>query len=112
MELRITELDDIKKELSSMQQIILALVETGKVKKTVGIADVARMEGISRTSICGKERYLLPRFGESGYPTGSIRWDIDEYLKWRKIPAEERERAWHKQLDEERRRYVASRKSR
>lgn len=101
MELQLPELNSIKTSIDDLYRIISVLADTGKVKKTVGMQDIADMEGISVTSLRTKERYLLPRFGESGYPTGSCRWDMDEYLKWRKIPAKERELAWHRHLQEE-----------
>lgn len=104
MELNLPELNSIRKSIDDLYRIIDHLAETGKIKKTVGMQDIAYMEGISLTSLRTKERYLLPRFGESGYPTGSVRWDLDEYIEWRKRPAEERERAWKAYLLEEMRR--------
>ena len=49
-------------------------------------------EGISKTKVC-KEKYYLPRFGESAY-AGIAKWDLSEYLEWRKRPIEERKREY------------------
>ena len=40
-----------------------------------------------------KEKYYLPRFGESAYE-GIAKWDLSEYLEWRKRPIEERKREY------------------
>ena len=50
------------------------------------------MEGISKTKVC-KEKYYLPRFGQSAYD-GVAKWDLSEYLEWRKRPIEERKREY------------------
>lgn len=111
MELQIPELNSIRSSIDDLYKIISRLADTGKIKKTVGMQDIAYMEGISLTNLRTKERYLLPRFGESGYPTGAVRWDLDEYLEWRKIPAEEREQSWKQHLLEEMRRERDRKKS-
>ena len=74
----------------------------------VKIADIARMEGLSRSQLCGKEAYLLPNFGRSDYPDGVKRWDMETWLKWRRIPIEERKRMYQTHLESERKKAVQS----
>ena len=78
------------------------------IPMTVKVADIARMEGISRSQIVGKEAYLLPNFGVSQYPDGVKRWDLDTYLDWRKIPVERRKEAYATYLDAQRKKAVQS----
>lgn len=75
---------------------------------TVRVADVAKMEGISRSQISGKEAYLLPNFGVSQYPDGVKRWDLETYLSWRRIPVERRKKAFAEFLDAGRKKAVQS----
>ena len=62
------------------------------IPKVVTTKDICIMEGISKTKVC-KEKYYLPRFGESAYE-GIAKWDLSEYLEWRKRPNEERKREY------------------
>lgn len=75
---------------------------------TVKVADVARLEGISRSQISGKEAYLLPNFGVSQYPDGVKRWDLETYLNWRRIPVERRKKAYAEFLNTGRKKAVQS----
>lgn len=69
-------------------------------RNVVTIKDIAHLEGCSESQLRrgGRERYLLPRFGESGYPTGTTRWDNEEYVRWYLIPREERRKAYLEHL--------------
>lgn len=69
-------------------------------RDVVDIAFIAKREGCSESQLRrgGRERYLLPRFGESGYPTGTTRWDAEEYVRWAMIPREERRKAYLEHL--------------
>ena len=75
---------------------------------TVKVADVARMEGISRSQIAGKEAYLLPNFGVSQYPDGVKRWDLETYLSWRRIPVDRRKAMFAEYLKTGRKKEVQS----
>lgn len=101
MELQIPELKDIRESIDSLYRILDVMIASGKAKKTVTVDEIAKMEGVSNSQIRQREKYLLPRFGESGYPEGPRRWDFEEYLEWRKIPPEERKKAWQQSLREE-----------
>ena len=69
-------------------------------KKIVTIDDIAVWEGVSISQLRkgGKQRYLLPRFGQSAYPDGRTRWPIDEYLAWSARPASERKAEYMEHL--------------
>ena len=84
----------LKAEVSDLKVLIKLALGRMNAPMTVKVKDIARIEGVSESSINEKERYLLPRFGESGYPTGVRRWDVDEYLAWRQKPVKERYRAF------------------
>ncbi len=101
--------EELRNDVQFIKEAFQLLVITGG-KPVATIKHIARMEGCAESQLRrgGKERYLLPRFGESGYPTGSCRWDMKEYLEWRAIPREERYRMWKKHLAEGAKRYVKS----
>lgn len=62
------------------------------IPKVVTIKDICVMENISKAKVC-REKYYLPRFGESAY-AGIAKWDLEEYLEWRKRPVEDRKREY------------------
>ena len=112
MNVAIPEIDEIRSEMKSLTGMVGTLLALSGMKRTVTVSDIARMEGIAASQLRkgGKERYLLPRFGEPGYPDGPKRWDLFEYWNWRKIPAEERKRMHKEHLRHIRERNASSRK--
>jgi len=84
------EMREIRAELEELKTLVKNFALQGKA--TVSVADIAKYEGVNRTALHkgGNQRYLLPRFGESGYPDGPARWDVEEFVSWRRIPVEER----------------------
>ena len=100
MNVAIPELDEIRGEMRSLRETVGVLIAISGVKKTVTVSDIAKMEGVAASQLRkgGKERYLLPRFGQSGYPTGTCRWDLSEYIEWSKIDPAERQRMWYEHL--------------
>lgn len=103
MDLRIPEVERLEKKVDRLETILSDLVVTAGYRATVTIKDVARIEGVSISQLRpgGRQRYLLPRFGDSGYPTGTCRWDLTEYLDWRKQDPYEREMAYRRHLEAE-----------
>ena len=85
--------------LRAQLDVVLSRIGAPKVVK---VADIARMEGVSRSQISGKEAYLLPNFGVSEYPDGVVRWDFTTYLKWREIPVEKRRSMYVDWLEQKR----------
>lgn len=100
MNLEMPEMAEMKREVENLSSMFEIFLIRNKQKATVNISDIARIEGVSLGQLRkgGTERYLLPRFGESGYPTGSVRWDLDEYLDWRKKDPNERRMAYLEHL--------------
>lgn len=103
MTIRVPGVEELIEKVESLQSEIKLMKQSLPVKLTVTISDIAQMEGISRSSLYGQERYLLPRFGESAYPDGVARWDMDEYLKWRAIAPKERKLMYLKHINNEHR---------
>lgn len=86
-----SDIEAINRRLDDITKLML----TGKLKGTVSVMDIAEFEGVSRGFLYGKGAYLLPRYGKSGYPDkADARWNTEEYLKWREIPAETRAEAY------------------
>ena len=101
MTVQLPEIEKLEKTVASLRrEFNYFLNSSTNVKKTVTISDIAKMEGVSVSQLRkgGKERYLLPRFGVSGYPTGAVRWNISEYLDWRAIDPRERQQAYLESL--------------
>lgn len=93
------ELEIITERLTMLEEKMQLFLDTGG-RNVVFVSDIAKREGCSESQLRkgGAERYLLPRFGESGYPSGRTRWDVDEYLAWSKMPKEERREAYREHL--------------
>ncbi len=112
MEVKVPEVDALRQEIRFLTSAFnLYVTSSAKAKKTVTPSEIAYLEGVSLSQVRkgGKERYLLPRFGQSGYPTGSVRWDIEEYLAWRKQDPVERRQAYLQSLREEAKRQQGGR---
>lgn len=105
-------LEDLMKEIQSLKMEVKLLSECMNARKTVTISDIAAMEGISKSSLYGTERYLLPRFGESAYPDGTTRWDTEEYFKWREVPVSERKQMYQSHIRNEQKRLCEKRSPR
>lgn len=102
------KVEALEKRMEYLIDLVEMVIERTDGNLTADINYIARKEGCHPAQLRkgGRERYLLPRFGESGYPVGTCRWDVREYAKWRAIPRKERYSAYQKQLDEERRKAV------
>lgn len=98
----------LEEKLGELLLMVSHIKEALGIPLTVKVADVAKMEGISRSQIAGKEAYLLPNFGVSQYPDGVKRWDLDTYLSWRRIPVERRRDAYAEFLETGRKKSVQS----
>lgn len=100
------DFDELQAQVAELKDIINVMLDRIDAPKVVKVEDICRIEGVSKSQINGKEAYLLPRFGVSGYPVGVRRWDLDEYLQWRKIPAAQRYRMWQQHLEQVRLRNI------
>jgi len=100
----IADFQRLESELAEVKAILSLYAQRTPVPKVVTIADISRMEGVSKSQLYQTEQYLLPRFGQSAFPVGSVRWTLDEYLEWSRRDPSERHRAWMAHLDAERRR--------
>lgn len=95
--MEIPEMKLILAKLERLENMTTFIATAGKV--VVDVNDIAKLEGSSYSAIMhGKDIYLLPRFGQSAYPTGKKRWPIEEYLAWRDIPPQERQDMYREYL--------------
>lgn len=83
----------LSSQVAEIQSLLKDLLIASKKTITYSVADIARIEGVSKSYLYGKGAYLLPNFGVSQYP-GPTRWDFDTYLKWRAQPVDLRERTF------------------
>ena len=98
MQVKIDELDALRADIAGLTTVVTHLVKTVGVKKTVDVKDIADMEGVSVTSVRNNCRYLLPDYGESQYPDGPARWDLEKYLAWRSISPKQRKLAYRQSV--------------
>ncbi len=103
----INDFQRLESELAEVKAILSLYAERTPVPKVVTIADISRMEGVSKSQLYQTEQYLLPRFGQSAFPQGTIRWPLDEYLEWSRRDPEQRYREWLIHLDAQRRRSIS-----
>lgn len=96
----IPEVNALTQRMDSLESLLAEMIIRSGERSTVTVEDVCRIEGVSRSQVRlgGAERYLLPRFGESAYPTGKTRWPIEEFMAWRKRPPEERAQEYRRKL--------------
>lgn len=102
----IPEMDDHK--LDRIERMVEFMLTHPVRSVVVSVSDIAQMEKVSASCLRkgGKYRYLLPRFGQSAYPHGVIRWTMEEYLSWSARDPFEREAEYREHL-----RNVARRKA-
>lgn len=99
LQIEIPEIKELIKEVRVQNEANRIFRMTGGCN-VIDIKMIAKLEGCSESQLRqgGRERYLLPRFGESGYPSGKCRWDSEEYVRWAMIPREERKKAYYEHL--------------
>lgn len=103
---RAEELEALMKNVEEMRVLLSVLCNNMPTTKVVTVADICKIENISKTQISTKEAYLLPNFGVSEYPDGVKRWDVSTYLNWRRIPVKQRRDMYVDFLETKRRAYV------
>ncbi len=94
-------LDDMRKMYEEILIRLSRIEDAQKLCKTITVKEIAGIEGVSMSLIKTNARYLLPRFGESAYPDGLRRWDLDEYFAWRRIPSSERKKMLEEHREQE-----------
>ena len=63
-------------------------------KSVMKVSDIANLTGKGEDRLRGKDRWMLPRFGESAFPSGPARWPLEETLEWIAKPDSEKQRAY------------------
>ena len=93
---------ETQEQILKQQNMIISLL--GKFMLISGqksvwrISDIAKHYGKAYDTLRTTERYLLPRFGESAFPTGPARWPIEEVLEWMAKPDEEKRKAYQEHV--------------
>ena len=100
----VEDLKRVEDKQDRLEKMMLLIIFNNSFKKVVNVADIAHMEGVSKSKLYTDGRYLLPRFGQSAYPEGFARWPLDEYLAWSSRDSMERQREFQQHLDAERKR--------
>lgn len=100
------DLAKFEQKLDLLDLHLKMILEQAKMPEVIKISDIAQIENMSYSQISGKERYLLPRFGISAFPEGTIRWTMKEFLEWKAIPPEKRKQMWWDLPARERQRIV------
>lgn len=90
----------LQKEVRELRSLVQLLCDKVATPKVVTVADICKLEGVSKTQISTKEIYLLPNFGESEFPDGVRRWNVSTYYKWREIPAKQRKNMYVDYLEQ------------
>lgn len=98
------DLEKLNAKLDNLAMLLQKLIADEKRCDTIDVNEVARMEGVSRSTAMKNQRWLLPNYGDSDYPDGKARWTLDTWLKWRAIPIEDRKVGYPRYLEEKRRR--------
>ena len=85
--------EDYKDLIAKVDQMTLAIKMLSfgvSAPQNMTVQMIAKIEGVSVSHLYGAGAYLLPRFGESAFPTGPNRWPTQEYDKWRSIDPTQR----------------------
>ncbi len=101
MTIEIPEIIALEKKVADLEnKFTYFFSKQASTKRTITIKEIAELEGVSVSQLRpnGPERYRLPRFGQSGYPTGRTMWDVEEYLEWSQIDPKERQQSYLESL--------------
>ena len=90
----IDRLDGIAQQQKTLTQAVVYLSTTSSKKVVWKISDIAAAMNLSYEYLRTTGRYLLPRFGESAFPSGAARWPLEECLAWMTKPDAEKRAAY------------------
>lgn len=85
-----TKADAILDIVSGTQSAELAMT------RLVGISDIAKMLGVTRTCLYTSQRYRVPNFGKK-MPGEEMKWTLGEVVEWNKQPIDELRRKYMEQ---------------
>ncbi len=90
----IERLDGIAQQQKTLTRAVVYLSTTSSKKVVWKISDIAAAMNLSYEYLRTTGRYLLPRFGESAFPSGAARWPLEECLAWMAKPDAEKRAAY------------------
>lgn len=96
------DIKELKNLIDKQNQLLLKLMKANRMSEVVDVSDICAMKSISRTHLLNHRQYLMPNFGESEFPEGRRRWNLETYEKWDAIPIGERILMWQNKLKNER----------
>lgn len=100
------DLEHFEQKLDQLNVNLQLLLQLTKMPDVIKVAEISKIENVSVAQLRGRERYLLPRFGVSGFPAGTDRWEMKEFLEWRAISPEKRKQMWRDLPAKERQKIV------
>lgn len=105
------KLDSLIKEQKETQKLLSYVLKVSNkaIKQTWSIKDISGAMGVSESYIRTTGKYLLPRFGQSAFETGYIRWPAEEAMEWVQKPESEKKEAYQRYLSEMARKEKAKR---
>ena len=104
------ELCQVRREMQAQRTVLMHLLTLNRQKMVWKVADMAAALGSSYEQLRGKDRWKLPRFGQSAFPTGPTRWPLEECLDWIAKSDEEKLAAYQQYIRAEMRKESAKRK--
>jgi len=97
----------LEQEIADVKVMLSVFANKANAPKVVRVSDISKVENVSICQLYKNERYLLPRFGESAFPVGTVRWPLEEYLAWSRRDPQERYREWIAYLEAQRERSIS-----
>lgn len=85
-----SDMDKLMAELHNTNTMLKLLLQKTTLPKTISVADIAQMEGVSVTSLTERKPWLLPNFGKSDFSDKKRRWKFETYAAWSEIPEAQR----------------------
>ena len=110
-DIQLERLDEIIKGQKLIIHLLSETMARSGQKMIWKISDIAAYYGKQYDTLRTSDRYLLPRFGESAFPTGPARWPVEECLLWIAKPDEEKRRAYQEHVRQQMRAEARKRKA-
>ena len=92
------QLQEIIHRQETTERLLMQVLAVSGQRMVWKISDIAAFYGKSYDTLRTTDRYLLPRFGESAFPTGAARWPLSECLEWFAKPDEEKRSAYQEHV--------------
>ena len=88
------QLQEIIHRQETTERLLMQVLAVSGQRMVWKISDIAAAMNLSYEFLRTTGRYLLPRFGESAFPSGAARWPLEECLAWMAKPDAEKRAAY------------------